>query len=184
MNQQLVDNNFLYIPGFLSAQEADNLAEWMFISERNGELSKDTRWEEYNLFAYVAKDALPFVKLLVKKLPQVSKLCGVDVLPTYSYAVIYKNNSELIRHTDRDACEISLTVNLQKDEDWPICVKTPSGNEVCTELNRGDAVMYLGCITEHWRPNSYKGQNFVQTFLHYVNADGPRACTFFDKEKR
>lgn len=168
------------MPNFLTAQEAEDLAQWMYVAEKNLVLEVDERRCQ-NIFGMKITNALPFIKILVDKIPKVSELCGSKVLPTYVYSIIYKNNSELIRHTDRNACEISLTINLQKDAEWPICVKKPDGTEVCTELNPGDAVMYRGCDAEHWRPGKYKGQNFVQTFMHYVLADGERAYTFFDK---
>lgn len=183
MNPRLEQNNYLYVPNFLNSQEAAELAQWMFEQERLEILQKDPR-SNFNLFGLAIQNALPFVKLLVKKTPEVSKLCGEEVLPTYAYSIIYKNNSELIRHTDRDACDISLTVNLQKDVDWSICIKKPNGEEVCVELNPGDALLYKGCEAEHWRPGQFTGQNFVQTFIHYVRSNGSRAYAYFDKECR
>lgn len=180
MNPQLQSNNYLCVPNFLAVKEAEDLAQWMYTQEKNLALEIDERSNQ-NLFGMRAVNALPFIKILVEKIPEVSELCGEKVLPTYVYSIIYKNSSELIRHRDRDACEISLTVNLQKDAEWPICVKKPNGEEFCIELNPGDALMYKGCEAEHWRPEKYKGQNFVQTFMHYVRADGPCSYTFFDK---
>jgi hypothetical protein len=182
MNQQFFDNNYLYIPEFISAQEANNLAQWMYLQERLNLLSKDIR-ENFNLFGMASLNGLPFVKILVKKIPEISNICGGDVLPTYTYAIIYKYNSELIKHTDRPACEISVTVNLQKDVDWPICFKTLNKQEVCIELNPGDAVIYKGCEIEHWRPGKFNGQNFVQVFMHYVKAKGSFSYAFFDIQK-
>lgn len=183
MNPKLQSDNYLYVENFLSWQEINNLSEWMFEQERLGTLKKDPR-TCFNLFGVATQDALPFIKLLVKKIPEVSKLCGEDVLPTYVYSIIYKNNSELIRHVDRDACDISLTLNLKKDFDWPICIKKPNGEEVCIELNPGDALLYLGCEAQHWRPGPFKGENFLQVFMHYVRSNGPRAYAYFDKERR
>lgn len=183
MNPNLKQNNYIYVPNFLSDQDANDLAQWMYICERDGLLDKDAR-ERMNIFGLVSLNGLPFIKILVDKIQKVSELCGEKVLPTYVYSIIYKTNSELSRHKDRDACDISLTVNLQKDTDWPICIKKPNDEEVCIELNPGDAMMYLGCEAEHWRPNKFTGQNFVQTFMHYVRADGPRAYAYFDKERR
>lgn len=177
-------NNYIVVPSFIQKSEAERLAQWMYEQERDGKLSKDDRWYTHKFYGYKISNPLPFIKILVEKIPQVSELCGAQVLPTYVYSVIYKNKAQLTRHTDRDACEISFTVNLQKDRDWPICVKKPNGEEVCVELNPGEALMYKGCVAEHWRPGEYTGQNFVQTFMHYVKADGPNAYTFFDKEGR
>jgi hypothetical protein len=183
MNLSLEQNNYLYVPNFLTTQEADELAQWMFEQERLGVLQEDPR-SNFNLFGLAIRNGLPFVKFLVKKIPEVSRLCGEEVLPTYVYSIIYKNKAELMRHVDKDACDISLTINLQKDTNWPICIKKPNGEEVCLELNAGDAMMYLGCDAEHWRHNKFTGQNFIQTFMHYVRADGPRAYAYFDKEQK
>jgi len=182
MNLSLEQNNYLYVPNFLTIQEADELAQWMFEQERLDLLHKDPR-TYINLFGVAKANCLPFLKLLVKKVPEVFKLCGEEVFPTYVYSIIYKNKSQLIRHMDRDACDISLTVNLQKDTDWPICIKKPNGEEVCIELNPGDAMMYLGCDAEHWRHGAFQGQNFTQVFFHYVRANGPRAYAYFDRER-
>lgn len=176
----LYTNNYLYVPNFLTTQEADALAQEFFLAQRAGSLSLDpqcpTSPAAYNL--------LGCVKTLVKKVPQVSELCGGDVLPTYCYGRIYQHGEILHRHRDRDACEISLTVTLQKDEtNWPIWIQKPNGEEVSINLNPGDAMMYLGCSADHWR-EPYQGRLQTQVFLHYVLADGPRAYAYFDKERR
>jgi len=180
MNQQFVDNNYLYVPGFVSAQEADNLAQEFFIAQQNGQFKLDPQCPSspsfYNL--------LPCIKMLVKKVPQVSELCGEDVLPTYAYGRIYSKGEVLKRHRDRDACEISFTLNLhQSGEPWPIWVQKPNGEEISINLKPGDAMMYLGCEADHWR-EAFKGQFCVQVFLHYVRANGNRSYAYFDKEKR
>jgi hypothetical protein len=144
MNPSLEQNHYLYVSNFLSNQEADDLAQWMYCCEKDGLLQRDAR-SYVNIFGLVSLNGLAFIKMLVDKIPKVSELCGEKVLPTYVYSIIYKTNSELFRHKDRDACDISLTVNLQKDTDWPICIKKPNNEEVCIELSPGDAMMYLGC---------------------------------------
>ena len=167
------------MPNFLTAQEADGLAQEFFVAQRDGKLNLDPQCplspSAYNL--------LGCVKLLVKKVPQVSDLCEEDVLPTYAYGRIYQHGETLHRHRDRDACEISLTVNLQKDEvDWPIWIQKPNGEEVSLNLNPGDAMMYLGCVADHWR-EPYQGQLQTQIFLHYVRANGPCSYAYFDKKR-
>ena len=180
MNPSLEQNNYLYVPNFLTVQEADELAQAFFVAQKDGCLSLDSQCPIspaiYNLMSCV--------KTLVKKVPQVSELCGEDVLPTYVYGRIYSNGEILARHRDRDACEISLTVNLQKDEtNWPIWIQKPNGEEVSLNLNVGDAMMYLGCIADHWR-EAYQGKMQTQVFFHYVRADGPKAYAYFDKERQ
>ena len=53
--------------------------------------------------------------LLVKMLPVMAKETGLELIPTYSYARIYKKGDILRRHKDRPSCEISTTLNLGGD---------------------------------------------------------------------
>jgi hypothetical protein len=86
-----------------------------------------------------------------------------------------------IGHSDK-ACEISITVNLSSDAEWPIFIQKPDCTEAAVELKPGDAMLYLGCVADHWR-EPYTGNNYAQVFMHYVRRDGPNAWAYFDKRK-
>src|SRR5207249_8695929 len=45
--------------------------------------------------------------------PEVSRLVGFDLAPTFSYTRQYAKGEVLARHRDRAACEISVTVSIQ-----------------------------------------------------------------------
>ena len=126
---------------------------------------------------------MPFVNLLVKKVAHVTEILGEEVLPTYTYARVYKNDSLLKRHRDRPACEISITLNLDKDKNWPIFFQRSDNSETNIELEPGDAVLYLGCQADHWR-DKFEGNEYTQVFLHYVRSNGPKAWAFFDKQQQ
>jgi hypothetical protein len=177
MNPQLEQNNFLYVPNFLTVQEAECLAQDMLALEHSGIFTKDSQCP----LSPALLNFLPAIRVLVKKIPEVSQLCGEDVLPTYTYARIYKNGEILESHKDREACEISFTINLQKDEtEWPFWIKNPNGEKVSIiNINPGDAIMYLGYTAEHWR-ESYAGNQHIQLFLHYVRAYGSLSYRAFD----
>jgi hypothetical protein len=178
MNQQLIDNNYLYIPNFISKEEASSLAsELIEYSKSPGNSMACDEKVPNSLAKY---NFLPFVKILVKKIPDVSEILQEDVLPTYTYTRIYSHGEILNRHRDRPACEISITLNLKKDTEWPIWFQKPNGEEISLDLNQGDAVMYLGEISDHWR-NAYQGQEHVQLFLHYVRAEGSKYWAVFDR---
>ena len=134
--------------------------------------------------------------LLVKMLPVMKQHTGLDLIPTYSYARLYKNGDELKRHKDRPSCEISTTLNLGGDP-WPIFIdgtgadtvideyknihkpNAPAGTEVLLDV--GDMLVYSGCDLEHWR-KPFEGQVCGQVFLHYNHLNGPFADTNkFDK---
>ena len=175
LTPELAENHYVLAPGFITPERAAALAAEFAEVERQGAYIVDGQAPNspalYNF--------LPFVRLLVEKVPQVSEMVGEPVLPTYAYARSYKHGEVLKRHRDRDACEISFTLNLARDVDWPIYIQRPSGEEVAVNLNPGDAMMYLGCEADHWRER-YTGKSHTQLFIHYVRAHGPRAYAFFN----
>ena len=105
--------------------------------------------------------------LLDTKLPLVEKKSNLKLLPTYAYWRYYVFGAHLKKHTDRHACEISITTCIKKYDNWPIVVEGTS-----FELEEGDAVLYAGCDQEHERPGIYKGEGMAQVFFHYVNQNG------------
>ena len=132
-----------------------------------------------------------FDTLLMKVLPIMKKETGLEVVPTYSYARMYKRGDELKRHKDRPSCEISTTINLG-GESWPIFIDTTGADNVIDEyknihkpnapagtrvdLEVGDMLVYSGCELEHWR-EPFEGNSCGQVFLHYNHVDGPNAAS-------
>jgi len=114
--------------------------------------------------------------LLDIKLPVVEKKSKLKLFPTYTYWRYYVYGATLDKHTDRPACEISVTACIKKYDDWPIIVEDKK-----FELNEGDAVLYNGVLQKHWRPGIYKGSGMAQVFLHYVNQNGPYKNHAYDK---
>lgn len=178
MNDGLQSRNFLVLPQFISRQRAQALAKSLAQQHAATPLASDKLVPG----APASYDFLPFVRLLVEKIPQVEAVSEEKVLPTYTYARLYSHGEALRVHEDRDACELSLTLNLDADEPWPIWLKTPAGEAVSVRLQPGDAVMYLGCHTPHWR-EPFEGRFCTQVFMHYVFAFGNRAYAYFDKQR-
>ena len=69
---------------------------------------------------------------LMKVLPKMQQETGLDLIPTYSYARLYKKGDELKRHKDRPSCEISTTINLGGDP-WPIFIDGTGADNVIDE---------------------------------------------------
>ena len=179
MNVQLEQNNFLFVPNFISQERAQVLNQEFSILERNNGCVKDAQ----ALNSPAIYNFKPFLELLCEKTNEVTSLIEEQVLPTYTYARIYKNGEVLARHRDRPACEISLTLHIGGDVDWSISIQKPSGEEVDLNLQQGDAMLYLGCTADHWRSTPFSGQNYSQVFLHYVRSNGPCAWAYFDKKQ-
>jgi hypothetical protein len=116
-----------------------------------------------NTYSHYADIA--FETLLLKLNNPMNKRTKLDLVPTYSYARLYKKGDELEIHTDRPSCQISTTINLGGDV-WPIFLKTKEGKNKKIILNPGDMLIYRGNELEHWR-EKFEGEECCQAFLHY-----------------
>jgi len=179
VNQDLEQNNFLFVPNFISQERAQALSQEFYKLETSEQYTKDHQAPN----SPAVYNFKPFLELLCQKVGEVSTLIEEPVLPTYTYARIYKNGEVLNRHRDRPACEISLTVHIGSDADWGISIQKLNGEEVELNLKKGDAMLYLGCTADHWRNTPFSGQNYSQVFLHYVRSNGPNAWAYFDKKQ-
>jgi len=127
--------------------------------------------ETYSHYADIVMETL-----LLALVPRMEKETALKIIPTYSYARIYKNGDILHRHSDRFSCEISTTLNLGGDS-WPIYLE-PSGKKgmagLKIDLEPGDMLIYRGCELEHWR-EPFEGKHCGQVFLHYNDAKSKHA---------
>lgn len=118
-------------------------------------------------------------------------ILGVQLYRTYYYDRFYFVGSDLKRHTDRPACEISISVNISSNinDYWDFYIHGKQGNIVGAKLNPGDGLIYKGIERPHWRhplKSRHKGLRkfyngitnknddtyYHQIFFHYVMADG------------
>ena len=131
------------------------------------------------------------------------RVIGRKLYNTYYYDRFYFPGQPLIKHTDRPACEISVTIHISTNikESWPIWIKTPdtfedktmkiaSGENRFVHLEAGDGMVYKGCERPHWRDpmpglleskiNKDESLYYHQIFFHYVLQDGIRAHYAWD----
>ena len=109
-------------------------------------------------FSIYSDSTMETLSLVLK--PIIEKTTKKKLVPTYTYARVYKKGDILWPHKDRHYCEYSITLALGGDK-WPIYM---DGIEL--NLNPGDLAVYKGCEIEHWR-NEFNGKECVQCFLHY-----------------
>ena len=160
------DFKFKKIKNFLNKDELE-LANFYFeMSHRTNLTNFDTEIRCSNSDTCFYGDKLT-ESFLLKKKNLMEKETGKKLLPTYSYWRMYTKYSDLKKHKDRPSCEISVTVNAGNDGTiWPIFI---DGNKI--DLDEGDAVIYLGRESPHWR-EEFLGDWCAQFFLHYVDANG------------
>ena len=170
--------HFVTVHRFIDPQYAEYLnRKWVKHCKRvgnGGDNQIDQSQSQYNY--------LPFVDLLIEKTSHMNEIVGERVLPTYCYARNYLNGAELKPHTDRPACEVSVTLHLGGDMPWSFFIKSSTNMTHQCDLKPGDAVVYLGMRGQHWRP-PFNGTQYGQVFMHYVTLDGPNTQHLFDREK-
>jgi predicted 2-oxoglutarate/Fe(II)-dependent dioxygenase YbiX len=171
-------NGYVLLSDVLPKDQCDALVKHMFDLYEQGKLVKD---EQCPLSDAVYGDPI-FDDLLQKFVEPLSKNLGKELLPTYTYARIYRPGEVLKKHKDRPACEISTTLTLGYDapSSWPIFVDEVK--EIPVILEPGQMIAYKGCELLHWRP-AFKGKWHVQVFFHYVDANGPYKDEYRDKRQ-
>lgn len=130
---------------------------------------------------------------------KITDIIGKKVIPTYFFDRFYFVGQELTAHTDRPACEISVSIHISTNlnEPWFFQIETPYDENHKIPCDPGDGIIYRGCDAKHWRdplPSRYnKVQRIIrkllgkkddtyyhQIFFHYVLADGHRVQYAFD----
>ena len=149
MKKQFDNLGFVIIRNFISKNKAKKLSKEFrdFCDKNPNETQPDNQVKRAP--AYYNHSA--FVELLSSKTAKVSKLIGERVLPSYCYARVYTEKCVLEKHTDRPACEVSLTVHLDGDKEWEFFIEDKTGKVNKVVLNMGDAVLYAAQDVPHWR---------------------------------
>ncbi len=162
------------VKNFLTKEETEICKTYSLLKHKNNKDSFDLH-QNNNGDTFLYTDALSET-LLIKKLNFMEEQTGLKLYPTYSFMRVYTYNAELEKHTDRESCEISITIMIGSDgTKWPIYM-----NDKPIELMPGDACIYLGCDVPHFRKH-FEGDWHSQVFLHYVDQEGPFKDFKYDK---
>ena len=186
MSNMFKEKGYEVVKGFLEPGFIEFIHEYVYTKIRGGTDAHVAYgdMQSPNSFALYG-DAL-MDTILSMSCKMMSDISGKNLLPTYSYTRLYQQGDELEAHTDRDSCEISATLALgYPDEINPIYFSTKPEEKVLAEgdpeaaeilLEPGDLCLYRGCELTHWRP-PIKSNWYLQTFFHYIDANGPYAST-------
>ena len=161
------ENGYLIIPKLLSGELLDFIGIHAYNKARIGDGAGMEDPQVPNTPSF--RDDFVMDNLSDFLLPKIESAIDMKLLPTYTFFRVYKAGDILEKHTDREACEISISLCLRKKGNiWPIYI-----NNTAVMLEEGDAVLYKGCEVEHWREAYTEGTKQAQVFLHYVDTNGP-----------
>ena len=206
-NESFEKNGYLYVPGLVA--DPENLyvprpkesGQYTYYNNRMDKF--DYCPDEKQVPGSLARYNIPTYRelhFLVKK--EIEKILGMDLLPSYFYDRFYGPHNILKRHSDRPACEVSVTLQISTTlkDPWPIWFERPDGSESYVLMNNGDGVIYKGTEREHWRdamPDEVpwwkkkiakiRGkeieQHHHQLFLHYIDSNGPFLQCAYDRSR-
>jgi hypothetical protein len=124
---------------------------------------------------YVAYDE-PTTRYFQQQLARtISDVTGRVIVPSYSYLAFYQGGATLDPHTDREACEYSLSLCIDATPDphtygaWPLMLRTADGPVSMTQ-GIGDALLFRGRELTHWRDQLPEGYTSSSVLFHFVDA--------------
>ena len=176
------EQRYLFVKGILPRALLDYLRTYYAVLLSNNAFSRDEQCpSSLSLGADRGLDAiLEWIR------PEVSRLVGLELAPTYSYTRRYAQGELLPRHVDRAACEISMTMSIEIPKGAArsvVHLKPPHRRETKVEMREGDGCIYAGTEVEHWRER-FSVDGYAQLFLHFISKSGPHYPKFaFDGRK-
>jgi hypothetical protein len=173
---------FEVVKNFLEPDFVEFIQQYFFLRIKSEQaiLGDDQAPNSYYLYS----DSL-METILESSKDALSKISGINLLPTYSYTRLYGNGDELLIHKDRPSCEISATISLGVPDGEDInpiyfSQNEDKSNPVKILLEPGDLCLYCGCDLYHWR-EPFTQKWYLQSFLHYVDANGEYKDHIYDK---
>lgn len=182
------NDGYEVVPNFLQSLGIDiDLVEKYFKSKFLNSYNK-----ECTTFPIIGKGESYFYAdelmevVLERSVPLVENIVGKKIFPCYSYTRQYVKGNELPIHKDRKSCEISatLSISFEGSEINPIYFSDYKNGDDAAEilLNPGDMCLYKGIDLWHWRP-PIKNEWYIQSMLHFVDAEGPYAHLKYDRRQ-
>lgn len=107
-----------------------------------------------------------FDNLLSSLKTKIQNDINLEIKESYSYTRLYTKGDFLKKHSDRNSCKISATLNLGGDL-WPFYLIDHNNIQTKVLLKPGDCLLYKGTELVHWR-ESFEGMECGQVFLHYT----------------
>lgn len=188
----LLKNGWCYLDGILNDVEVEHAKNAILHSkctvdnnDRNiGELgTQDPVFDP--LRGKVIKGYCPekCVFLVKKFQPILEKMVGESIVPTYWFSTIYLNKSYMVAHTDRESCEISVSLNISGDKPWALKFIDLNGEKREVITPKGSGIAYFGQHLPHWRSplRTTEDDRYIQFFLHYVKKYGNYSNFAYDQ---
>ena len=151
-NKFFEENGYLYVPGIVS--DCDTIRCSPPVDSDGRRLVGRFNFQGKSRFKYTAEEGQVLGSLARYNMPSykrvhrligkvVENILGIDVFPTYFYDRFYYLGQELKPHSDRPACEISVTLQVSSNSDkpWPIWFELPDNSVEYVKHNYRDVML-------------------------------------------
>jgi hypothetical protein len=160
-----MNNKYVVVRKLLDPDLVKFLASYFQRAEGHLEAHFDRDWTSLNAHSDACGDTVMYMLRAA-----IEAHVGLELLPTYSFVRMYRKGDMVGRHKDGKENQISCTICIERDIDWPLGLANDQ-NEASVILNPGDGVIYQGYILDHWR-DKFAGQRQVQLIVGYVAKGG------------
>lgn len=176
------DLGWQYIPNIITIEEAKS------VIDTNEKILKDCapefNSERGNVVMKYAPSSCVFIMKRIQ--PILENILGENLLPTYWFQTTYFNKSYMVRHKDKETCEISVSMNIESPSvEWPLKFTDLRGKTRNIVTPTGDGVAYMGNDLYHWRSplNCNESDRYTQLFLHFVRKHGMYSNYAYDNDQ-
>lgn len=195
-------DGYAHLQGFLQPRIAAELLSMTRKDLDHAGAPKDL----FRSFPTLARPALeiygpqykPMLSFLWGMTPMMSALTQRELLPTFCYFRIYRQGDVCRVHSDRPACEHSLSMTLAYSDGIPWALEFAAertyaqgpiessfangGPDGAVEMQPGDAVLYQGVNYRHGRTTPNPNRWSAHIFMHWVDGEGQYKHQGFDSE--
>lgn len=193
-------NGYAHIEGLIPRPVAHEFLAQLKASLEDSNLPLKTFFREAQMLKrpaleIYAQQYKPMLAFLWALTPVMSQLTQRALLPTYSYFRVYREGDLCWVHSDRFACEHSLSLTLAYSDGkyWPFEIGRERLTQVrpvettfqedeysSVDMAVGDAILYQGVAYRHGRVTPNPNRWSAHMFLHWVDEAGPYRREAFD----
>jgi len=161
------------LKNIISKEECNFLTK-VFYSEKLFEKNYDINsYSSPNSFGF--RPSHNFNQYMDKLKPIIQKYSNNKIVNVNTYVREYKNNCELVKHTDRDDIGITLSICLYNDTNvnWEL-IADIDNKEYAYNANIGDGILLLNSNkVTHWRNPLIcdYDKKYIAFFLHWIEID-------------
>jgi hypothetical protein len=170
-----------YLPNIITEEKSLKISKQILFSFHRENGNMNSHWDPTrgNVLTWYSPKETSHVMEILK--PILENMVGEELLPTYWFCTAYHNGGWMSAHKDREACEISVSMNLSGKSKWPLKLKDFADKRIEVVTPPGNGVAYLGTEVEHWRSplRSDTNERFIQAFFHFVRKNGKHSeCAY------